>query len=97
MPEPESPQLAYPQSPPQQLFLPSKLVEISAEQLPSKHMTHHHARESLFASRSDSAVRLPDLIMAPPKLHIYQPAPLGALKRRASPDSIAASNGGLKV
>jgi hypothetical protein len=97
MPEPDSPQLTNPQSPPQQLFLPSKRVEISAEQLPPRHLTYHNARESLFTSRSDSAIRVSDPIMAPPRLHIYDPGSVDTLKRRASPDNSAVSNGGLKV
>ncbi|KAH9982050.1 hypothetical protein BGW80DRAFT_1453007 [Lactifluus volemus] len=83
VPEPESLQLAYPQSLRQQLF-PDKLVaEISAEQMSSRHMVHLSPRKSLFAS-------FPDSFIEPSKMYIHQPRPMYALKRQASSNSFAA-------
>ncbi|KAI0245675.1 hypothetical protein BJV78DRAFT_265030 [Lactifluus subvellereus] len=97
IPGPESLQLAYPQSPRQQFF-PSKLViEISAERMSSRHVAHHNAQKSPFSCPSGSVVLFPNPSMAPPsaasKLHIHQPQPMYPLKRKASQDTTAVSNG----
>ena len=96
VPGPESPQLAYPQSPRQQFFSPKLVIEISAERMPSRHVAHHNARNFPFSSPSGSVIPFPNpslaSLSAASKLRIHQPRPVYPLKRQGSPDSIAVSN-----
>jgi hypothetical protein len=100
LPLPQSPQVAYSQSPLHQ-FVPSKLViEISAQHMPRRDIRYHNVQKSLFTGTYVIHSSDPNTVPSPstmPKLHAQKSQSMATLKRQASQSNIITPNDSLKV